>query len=116
MANIGVACGSGLVVIDIDGRDALDHLRAEHGHLPVTRVVTTARGWHIYFATPYKIGCRSGRLPIGVDVRGDGGYVIGAGSVHASGRSYRTIVNAPLAPLPAVLFDAIRPTTGAQPR
>jgi hypothetical protein len=93
-ANLGIATGavSGLIVIDIDGADGLETLQslvAQHGALPRTAIVKTARGWHCYFAMPAgcpPIPCSTGN---GLDVRGDGGYVVAPPSRHASGHVYR---------------------------
>ena len=56
-ANIGIATGavSGIIVIDIDGAERTRNsaiLVAQHGTLPRTAIVKTARGWHLYFAMP----------------------------------------------------------------
>lgn len=90
-ANIGVATGDGLVVIDVDcdpitgldGYQTLHDLETELGPLPQTRRVRTPRGgMHIYLqcAEGAEYPNSSGKLGPGIDVRGDGGYVIGAGS------------------------------------
>ena len=92
-SNIGIATGavSGIVVIDIDGANGLATLQAlvaQHGALPQTPIVKTARGWHLYFAMPATcapIPCSTGK---GLDVRGDGGYVVAPPSRHASGHVY----------------------------
>jgi hypothetical protein len=92
--NVGVATGavSGLFVVDIDGLDAEAHLRkleTELGKLPSTVEVITARGRHVYFRMP---GCpvpnTAGKIAAGIDVRGDGGYVLAPHSIHPSGRAY----------------------------
>ena len=92
-ANIGIATGavSGIVVIDIDGDNGLATLQAlvnQHGPLPRTAMVKTARGWHLYFILPAggTIPCSTGN---GLDVRGDGGYVVAPPSVHATGHVYQ---------------------------
>ena len=53
-------------------------------------VNTPSGGQHIYFyqATDNILGNRTGSLPNSIDVRGDGGYVIAAGSVLPDGRRY----------------------------
>jgi putative DNA primase/helicase len=93
-ANVGIATGtvSRLVVIDVDGAEGAAALRAlveQHGALPRTAIVKTARGLHIYFAMPS--GC--GPIPCsarnGLDVRGDGGFVVAPPSRHASGHFYQ---------------------------
>jgi putative DNA primase/helicase len=93
-ANIGIATGaaSGIVVFDIDGatgRATLQRLVEEHGQMPRTAIAKTERGWHLYFAMPCPctpIPCSTGD---GLDVRGDGGYVVAPPSRHASGHVYR---------------------------
>ena len=87
-ANVGVVTGaiSGLVVLDLDSEDAI--AEAERLGLPDTIMVRTGKGRHIYFRHPGgKIANRAGFLP-GMDIRGDGGYIVGPGSIHPSGASY----------------------------
>ncbi|MBI4589993.1 MAG: bifunctional DNA primase/polymerase, partial [Candidatus Rokubacteria bacterium] len=108
-ANVGIVTGavSGLVVLDIDSVEGLRAV-AERcgGTLPVTPIVRTPRGWHVYLqhsgerTIPNKIGL----LP-GVDLRGDGGYVVAPGSVGENGELYRFVVT----PLSAAVA---RQTTG----
>ena len=92
-ANIGVATGSksGVFVVDIDGAAGQATLRAlMHGHDPApdTAKVLTGRGEHHYFRCEgLQVG--NGKLGPGIDLRGDGGYVVGMGSRHASGAMYR---------------------------
>ena len=81
-ANIGLPTGSinGLVVVDVDGADGEASLQALPP-LPETREASTGRedgGRHKYFAyTGSDIRNDTGRrLGKGIDVRGDGGYVI----------------------------------------
>jgi putative DNA primase/helicase len=94
-SNFGVATGGGIFVVDVDGkvgRDSLDALQAEHGTLPRTVTVKTGKGHHLYFRYDgVRVGNSAGRLGKGLDVRGDGGYVVGVGSVHSSGKIYRYI-------------------------
>jgi hypothetical protein len=97
-ANIGIATGkaSGFFVLDIDGQQglaALQRLVAENGPLPRTPVVKTARGWHLFFKMPESgvgISCSAGD---GLDVRGDGGYVVAPPSIHVSGHVYKWCEN-----------------------
>jgi hypothetical protein len=92
--NIGLATGecSGIFVIDIDGMDAeaeLTKLISKHGALPHTVESITARGRHVFFAYPDRaIRNSAGKIAPGIDVRGDGGYVLAPPSVHPSGRNY----------------------------
>lgn len=119
-ANIGIATGqqAGLVVLDIDsyhGGDAsLDQLEARHGKLPDTvEVLTGGGGRHIYFAHPGgRVPNSAGRLGPGLDIRGDGGYVIAPPSNHVSGRRYEWEASSEpgmvaLAPVPLWLLDRL---------
>jgi putative DNA primase/helicase len=94
--NVAIATGkvSGIFVLDIDvkngagGDDSLKELEREHGELPHTiEAITWSGGRHIFFKYPERgIGCKTGIRP-GIDIRGDGGYVIAPPSV-IEGRSY----------------------------
>lgn len=98
-ANIGLATGraSGVVVIDLDGEAAeyaYGLLLTTHGNpgtaaAPDGAVVRTGSGWHLYLA-PGEADIRNSasRIAQGVDVRGDGGYVVAPPSIHPSGRVY----------------------------
>jgi putative DNA primase/helicase len=96
-ANVGIATGSpsGIFVLDVDGKvgkASLKKLEAKHGPLPRTVTVKTGKGRHLYFRCDgARIGNSVKRLANGIDVRGDGGYVVGAGSVHSSGAVYRYV-------------------------
>jgi hypothetical protein len=111
-ANVGIVTGeiSNLIVLDIDpqngGNDALDRFEHRFGPLPATiESVTGGGGRHLYFAHPGRmIRNRAGIAP-GVDLRGDGGYVVAPPSIHPSGRPYTWVAgHSPdemtLAPLP----------------
>lgn len=119
--NVAVRTGgaSGLVVIDIDpahgGLDSLRHLVATHGRFPAgPRVRTGSGGWHLCFAHP-GIPVRNAagtRFGTGIDVRGDGGYVIAAPSRHASGAQYAWHDYArPLPELPDWTLERLVPPT-----
>lgn len=93
-AMIGVPTGAQINawVLDIDprhnGNETLAALETEYGDLPATLTATTASGGkHFYFR--HMPGVRNrGNLGPGIDVRGDGGYVIAPGSVTAAGGRY----------------------------
>lgn len=100
----GMPTGAGLVVIDTDlkngkdGESSLCELEGVHGVLPPTRTVETMNGGlHRYFTGPAdtKIQCSADKLGRGVDIRGDGGYVIIPPSP-----GYVVAVDMPIAPLP----------------
>ena len=95
--NWGVLCGeaSGIVVLDIDprnrGDESLDAMEDEHGPLPDTvECHTGGGGRHFYFRHPggsvKKV--TDGRHGAGIDIIGDGGFVVLPGSSHQSGRRY----------------------------
>jgi hypothetical protein len=49
----------------------------------------TPHGRHYYFRTDARLRNNAGKLGLGLDGRGDGGYVVGAGSVNDQGKRYR---------------------------
>ena len=121
-ANIGVVTGelSGLVVVDIDaksgGLETLARLERTYGVARTPTADTGGGGKHYFFCYPlgYIVGNRTGIQP-GIDVRGDGGYVVAAPSAHASGRAYTWAVppDEPLAALPPWLLALITGKTAA---
>lgn len=91
--NIGVICGSpsGIVVLDVDSPDAQELV--DGLNLPATPTVRTARGVHYYFRSrAYEIRNSVRVAGAKLDVRGDGGYVVGPGSIHPTGARYEWIV------------------------
>ncbi len=92
--NIAIATGeaSHIFVVDADGLEAeaeLRKLEGQYGELPPTVEVITARGRHLYFQWPGQMVRNSaGKVESGLDVRGEGGYVLAPPSVHPSGRRY----------------------------
>jgi hypothetical protein len=94
-ANIGWAMGNGLCALDVDNKNgkcgdfALAGLQCDHGFLPPTLVNETPTGGrHLILRTDSDVSNSAGRLGDGLDVRGHGGYVVGAGSV-INGKAYR---------------------------
>jgi hypothetical protein len=93
-ANIGVPTGpaSGLLAVDIDprngGDDSLDELLAKHGRFPETaEQMTGGGGRHILFRHPGVAVPKV--LAPGIDLKGDGGYIVVAPSIHQSGNRYQ---------------------------
>jgi hypothetical protein len=117
-ANIGIRTGEagGLVVLDVDiknkGDETLKKLEATYGKLPETPTVRTGGGgWHYYFRYPgSKVRNSAGKIGPGLDIRGDGGYVVAPPSLHASGNRYEWLVgpDTPLAELPQWIIDGIQ--------
>jgi putative DNA primase/helicase len=113
-ANYGITTGSksGIIVLDVDGKQGKASLRAlteESGPLPKTTTVETGRGTHYYFKCDGTVIKNSaGKLGSGLDMRGDGGYVVGPGSRHPNGHVYKyrsklSLSKAPLATIPGWL-------------
>jgi hypothetical protein len=122
-ANIAVRTGaiSGVVILDRDdekgGDDSLRELERTHGPLLETVQDITGRGMHYVFThpgTPVKNGVET--LGAGLDIRGDGGYVIVPPSLHENGQRYTWELmhhpdETPLAPMPAWLITRCQDTT-----
>jgi hypothetical protein len=94
-ANLGMLTGapSGMVVLDVDprhgGNDSLDDLMAKYGKIDTAEVITGGDGRHLFFRHPGGIVRNSaGGIAPGLDIRGDGGYVVGVGSTHITGKTY----------------------------
>lgn len=99
-ANLGIVTGavSNVVVLDVDGASGLETIKrlvAEGHQLPHTvRAITPGKGGgsHYFFRHPEGIvSNRAHNIPglPGCDVRGDGGYVLAAPSVHPEGGVYQ---------------------------
>jgi hypothetical protein len=98
--NIGLITGaisSNIFAIDVDigpgkdGADSLHQLQMANDDLPPTmETVTGGHGRHLFFRAPpgVRIITDKNVLGRGVDVRGEGGFVVAGGSVHANGREY----------------------------
>ena len=99
-SNVGIATGSlsELVVIDLDidddkginGRNSIREWERVHGHLPETVMSITGRGGtHLFYHHKGNdIGNKAGILE-GVDIRGEGGYVVAPPSIHPNGTEYQ---------------------------
>ncbi len=123
-ANVAIVTGarSGLVVLDIDvphgGANSLTRLQAEHGDLPLTvEALTGGGGRHLYFAHPGGMVHNRVGIEPGIDLRGDGGYIVAPPSVHPSGTRYAWVAtrsprDVPLAPLPSWLLEQLRTRPG----
>lgn len=120
-ANIGIPMGekSGLVALDVDtrhnGDQSLKEMLAELGDLPETVTATTGSGGkHFVFkyteelALKNVVGFREG-----LDVRTQGGLIVAAPSMHASGSAYRwdagkSPFDMPAAEMPKWLVEEIQ--------
>jgi hypothetical protein len=117
-ANIGLRTGGGHFVIDLDDAGAVAWFTNACGRVgaPKTLTVRTARGFHVFFSCAVEVPCSTGRLAPGVDVRGDGGCVTAAPSVHPRGHVYTIARDLPIAEAPQWLVDlAERPAPAPMP-
>lgn len=118
-ANIGIATGarSNVVVVDVDpknfGDEAMFEWEVKYGDLPRELVVSTGSGGeHIYFACEAGVQVRSAPSSIpGVDLKGDGGYVVAPPSIHASGLRYTWLSQRQPPAMPTVLLETARPAS-----
>src|SRR6516164_7716334 len=97
-ASIGMPTGvaSARIVIDVDprhgGDESLLELETKYGALPTTLETKTGGGGrHLFFVCQGNIRNSAGVLGPGVDVRGEGGYVILPPSLHLSGANYEWV-------------------------
>lgn len=114
-ANIGIATGpSGLCVVDVDmkpgkpdGNKSLALLELENGDLPGSFSVTTATGLgrHIYFKADFA-KTTAGVLGASLDTRGQGGFVVAAGS-KIDGKIYKPINKLSVCDAPAWIIAGL---------
>lgn len=96
-ANIGFVTGNGLMVVDVDmhgkdGKQSIKQWEDKNGPLPMNTWLskTGGGGAHAFFKVNQKIGNKKDVLP-GVDIRGDGGYIVAPPSIHESGNLYEWV-------------------------
>jgi len=105
----GIATGaaSGVIVVDIDGPEAL--AEAQRRGLTSERIVRTGRpgggGFHLYFDLPPGVEVKSRVLAPGLELKAEGTYVVGPGSLHPSGQLYRLVRAGEPSPAPASLLE-----------
>jgi len=116
--NVGIRTGQGVFVLDVDGADgeaSLQALEVRCGPLPETVESTTGRGRHLYFRHPAEVTVKNSaaQLGPGLDVRGDGGYIVAPPSFHPNGNRYgwrdgHRIDRRPIADAPPWLLDLVQ--------
>lgn len=126
-ANIGVATGheSGFFVLDVDtkeqkvGNQSFTALEAEIGPLPDTLEAKTGTGGrHLLFKMPKRDVRNKTSFRPDLDIRGNGGYILVAPSVHPeTGQRYMwpCDFDDPIAEAPEALLDIICPLTPELP-
>jgi hypothetical protein len=97
-------------VLDVDGAKGEASIKAlveQHGPLPARLTIRTGKGLHLYFSWPAtgEVRNSAGKIGEGLDVRGEGGYVLTAGSLHPSGAVYAIAQDGPVPEAPAWLID-----------
>lgn len=116
-AGVAAATGSrsGIVVVDVDprhgGHDGMRDASGRLGNLPpTTRVGTPSGGYHLWCRLPEGVEVRNsaGKIAPGVDVRGDGGYVVCPPTRGPRG-AWEWIGRRPLAEAPVEWLTAVRP-------
>lgn len=125
-ANIGIATGklSNLVVLDVDpkydGHHSLKLLCDEIGEFTTYTVRTGSGGLHFYFRYPTDCEIKNSagatnNLGKGLDIRGEGGYVIAPPSNHLSGTNYEVLFDGVIAELPEKLKEKLLQPKVQQP-
>ena len=92
-ANIAVACGAGsgvwVIDVDVDEERGVNGYESLTGDLPATWIVETPRGGRHYYFTATQNPPRSkNSFRPGIDIRGDGYYVLAPPSIHPNGGVY----------------------------
>ncbi|MFO7553820.1 MAG: bifunctional DNA primase/polymerase [Desulfobacterales bacterium] len=115
-AMIGIVTGSisGVFVIDCDTEEGYQAIQKYIPDSLLTPLARTPRGgWHLYFifSNGMKLATRAKVIP-GVDVRGEGGYIIAPPSVNGTGKTYAwveglSIENIPPVQAPEALYNII---------
>ncbi len=88
--NWGVKTGASLSVIDFDTTQGfIDFIVMNIDKLPKdTPIIRTGRGYHIWFKPKETI---RNQYFEGIDIKGEGGYIVAPPSIHANGNPYRFI-------------------------
>ncbi len=114
-ANIGL-CTEGLIALDFDtkhdGLQSKADIETVFGSLPKTRVHKTGSGGEHWLykqrpGEPIKNTTSLGGYP-GVDVRGNGGYIVAPPSLHPNGNRYEIIDKSPITECPEWLSNLAR--------
>ena len=112
---IRTGAASGLCVIDIDPRNGgqID----KELMTPTAAVASGGGGWHLYYRHPGGLTVPALKDRPGVDVKGDGGYVVAPPSVHpGTGRPYRWTSGRAVSEMPPALRAAVaRPEPAPAP-
>ena len=111
-ANYGISCGmSNVTVVDADhGLQTLEEFIAwrDKNKFPITLTSRSGNtdGYRVHMFYSGAVKTRGFEIDgVTGELKGSGGYVVGAGSIHPSGEKYKWIVDADIVPLPEGLAD-----------
>lgn len=105
LKNLGIVCGAvsgNLVVIDLDGQEAIDLFKSAFGDLMAKTftVRTGSGGLHVYLQVdtmPPNRKVKIGTGHSGIEIRGEGQYVVAVPSIHPdTGKPYEIHVRKPV--------------------
>ena len=105
---------NGIFVVDLDvsetkdGISALLELAQDRAIPDTLSVQTPSGGVHLYFRLPADahVPTTRGVVALGIDIKGEGGFVVGPGSPHKSGGTYQEVPGE-LADPPAWLLELV---------
>ena len=120
-ANLAIPTGhqSGLVAVDVDvkngvnGYESLSTIEARFGEQGTRRIETPSGGIHLIYIANQKVMNKIGILD-GIDVRGDGGYIVAQGSV-IGGLEYKVIHDVPPEEMTIEMVSWINGTKNMKP-
>lgn len=97
---------SGVLVVDLDeknGKSGITAFEARFGPLPDTFTIETpSGGLHLYFNHVEGVTISTGQIGEGIDIRGDGGFV-----VCPPTPGYEILLDVPLMDVPEALYNAL---------
>jgi len=117
--NYGLCPGRDYAVVDLDVKDESDGvemfglLELEHGPADTFTVSTPSGGRHLYFKIKSPTG-NANSFPDGIDVRGQGGYVLGPGSV-IDGKVYEGASEVAIVDTPNWMLPYFKPLADRKP-
>lgn len=111
-ANIGIVTGkiSNLAVIDLDGDLAIQKAKEMGLHSNVISI--SGNGRHLWYQYSENLRNSASKIAEGIDVRGEGGFIVAPPSIHPNGKRYRfvtpllSVQNLP--PFPVGLLNTIQ--------
>jgi hypothetical protein len=116
--NIGVLCGNGIVIVDIDTkkdaqfkRSAIANYEAIGGHWNTLVVKTASGGYQAYYRLPEGKTYRNDQdIVPGIDIRCENGYGIAPGSFALeSGGTYELYIDMEIAEIPPGILELLKP-------